>query len=146
MPQDKIGIIGGSGLYDIKGIKAVRAIKVKTPFGDPSDEYITGKLESRDVIFLPRHGKGHNLLPGELNYRANIYGMKALGAGAIISISAVGSLKKELKPLDIVVPDQFVDRTNQARKMTFFVDVMAAHRSSSAPPWPTLSKSLVAAW
>ncbi len=143
MLKDKIGIIGGSGLYDIKGIKDVRRVKVKTPFGEPSDEYTTGALEGREIVFLPRHGRGHNILPGELNYRANIYGMKKLGASAVISVSAVGSLKKELRPLDIVVPDQFVDRTNQARKMTFFGDGIAAHIAFAEPVCPVLAKILV---
>ena len=143
MLKGRVGIIGGSGLYDIEGIKDVKAVKVKTPFGDPSDEYTTGVLEGQEVVFLPRHGKGHRRLPSEVNYRANIYGMKSLGVEAIISVSAVGSLKKELRPLDIVVPDQFVDRTNQARKMTFFGDGIAAHIAFAEPVCPELSMVLV---
>ncbi len=143
MVKGKIGIIGGSGLYDIEGIENVRSVRVETPFGFPSDEYTIGTLEGRDVVFLPRHDKAHRLLPSEVNYRANIYGMKKLGVERIISISAVGSLRKELKPLDIVVPDQFVDRTNQARQMTFFGGGIAAHIAFAEPVCPVLAKTLV---
>ncbi|MFH1478848.1 MAG: S-methyl-5'-thioadenosine phosphorylase [Candidatus Omnitrophota bacterium] len=129
----KIGIIGGSGLYNIDGLNNIKEVKVDTPFGDPSDSYITGSLEGIDVAFLPRHGKGHRILPTELNYRANIYGFKKLGVEKIVSISAVGSFKKELKPLDIVLPDQFVDRTNQARKTTFFGEGIVGHISFADP-------------
>ena len=136
----KIGIIGGSGLYQIEGLKDIKEVKINTPFGDPSDKYITGKLEGTELAFLPRHGKGHRILPTELNYRANIYGMKKLGIEQIVSISAVGSFKKELRPLDIVLPDQFVDRTNQARKTTFFGEGIAAHISFAEPVCPDLRK------
>jgi len=129
----KIGIIGGSGLYKIEGLEDVKEVKLDTPFGKPSDSYITGKIQGVEVAFLPRHGKGHSILPTELNYRANIYGMKKLGVEELISISAVGSLKKELKPLDIVLPDQFVDRTNQARKTTFFGEGIVGHISFAEP-------------
>lgn len=129
----RIGIIGGSGLYQIDGLKDIKEIKVTTPFGEPSDSYIAGNLEGVDVVFLSRHGRGHRISPTELNYRANIYGMKKLGVERIISMSAVGSFKKELKPLDIVLPDQFVDRTNQARKTTFFDNGIAAHISFADP-------------
>ncbi len=129
----KIGIIGGSGLYNIEGIKVIKAEKIKTPFGEPSDEFIIGELEGKEVVFLPRHGKGHRILPTELNYRANIYGMKKLGVERIISVTAVGSLKKELKPLDMVTVNQFVDRTNQARKTTFFGEGAVAHIAFSHP-------------
>jgi len=129
----KIGIIGGSGLYKIDGLLDIKEVKLDTPFGSPSDSYITGKLGGAEVVFLPRHGRGHRILPSELNYRANIYGMKKLGVEQIISISAVGSFKKELKPLDIVLPDQFVDRTNQARKTTFFGDGIVGHISFAEP-------------
>ena len=118
MTNGRIGIIGGSGLYNIEGITDVENIKVETPFGDPSDLFITGKLEGKDVVFLPRHGKTHSILPSELNFRANIYGMKKLGVERIIAVSAVGSMKEEIKPLDIVIPDQFIDRT-QGRIGTF---------------------------
>ncbi|MFH1995995.1 MAG: S-methyl-5'-thioadenosine phosphorylase [Candidatus Omnitrophota bacterium] len=137
-----IGIIGGSGLYEIDGIHGIHQVTVETPFGSPSDSYTVGEFEGIKVVFLPRHGKGHRLLPGELNYRANIYGMKKLGVERIISVSAVGSLKRELKPLDIVIPDQFVDRTNQGRKMTFFGDGVAAHVSLADPVCGDLAKVL----
>ena len=109
----RVGIIGGSGFYDIEGVKNVRKIKVTTPFGKPSDDFVTGTLEGKEVVFLARHGKGHSILPSEINYRANIYAMKKLGVEKIISISACGSLRKDMKPLDIIVPDQYVDRTNR---------------------------------
>lgn len=134
----KIGIIGGSGLYKIDGLKDIKEVKIDTPFGEPSDDYIIGNLEGSEIVFLPRHGRGHGILPTELNYRANIYGMKKLGVEQIISISAVGSYKKELKPLDIVLPDQFVDRTNQARKTTFFGEGIVAHISFAEPVCPEL--------
>lgn len=138
----KIGIIGGSGFYDMEGVKDVRRVKVDTPFGDPSDDFIAGTLEGKEVVFLARHGKGHSILPSEINYRANIYGMKKLGVDRIISISACGSLRKEIKPLDIVVPDQYVDRTNQARRMTFFGDGIVGHVAFAEPVCGTLSKEL----
>ncbi len=129
----KIGVIGGSGLYDIEGLKNINSIKVDTPFGRPSDELISGSLGNKEVVFLPRHGKGHKILPSELNYRANIYAMKKLGVERIISVSAVGSLKKELKPGDFVLVDQFVDRTNQARPTTFFGEGIVAHVALADP-------------
>lgn len=136
----KIGIIGGSGLYQIDGLKDVREVKVDTPFGEPSDNYIIGNLEGVEVAFLARHKRGHTIMPTELNYRANIYGMKKLGVERVISISAVGSFKKELRPLDIVLPDQFVDRTNQARKTTFFGNGIVAHISFAEPVCSDLRK------
>ena len=129
----KIGIIGGSGLYDMEGIKNKKMEKLSTPFGEPSDEFMLGKLEGKEVVFLPRHNRSHSVLPTDLNYRANIYGMKKLGVERIVSISAVGSLRENLKPLDMVVPDQFVDRTNQARRSTFFGDGIVAHISFADP-------------
>jgi len=138
----RIGIIGGSGFYNIEGIKEVKKVKVTTPFGDPSDEFITGTLEGKEVVFLARHDKGHKLLPSKINYQANIYGMKKLGVERIISVSACGSLKEELKPLDIVIPDQFVDRTNQARRMTFFGDGIVAHIQFAEPTCHDLSRAL----
>lgn len=123
----RIGIIGGSGLYKIEGVKKLKAVSVKTPFGKPSDKFITGELGGKEVVFLPRHGVGHRIPPNKINYRANIYGMKKLGAERIISVTACGSLKEELKPLDFVVVDQFVDRTNYAREMSFFTDGIVAH-------------------
>lgn len=141
----KIGIIGGSGLYDIEGIKNIRRLSLATPFGKPSDAYITGNLSGREVVFLPRHGIGHRISPSEINYRANIYGMKKLGVERIISLSACGSLKEELRPLDFVIPDQFVDRTNQAREMTFFRKGIVAHVSFAEPVCPELTKAVYAA-
>ena len=141
----KIGIIGGSGFYNIEGIKDIGKVNVKTPFGDPSDEFITGVLGGRGVVFLARHGKGHKVLPSEINYRANIYGMKKLGVSEIISVSACGSLKEELKPLDIVIPDQFIDRTNIGRLMTFFGDGIVAHIPFADPVCPRVAKSLAEA-
>lgn len=138
----KIGIIGGSGFYDIEGMDKIKGVKVDTPFGDPSDEYITGMLEGQEMVFLARHGKGHRLAPEEINYPANIYGMKKLGVERIISVSACGSLRKELKPTDIVVPDQLVDRTNQARTMTFFGNGIVAHVGFAEPYCHELSKVL----
>ncbi|MDP3790614.1 MAG: S-methyl-5'-thioadenosine phosphorylase [Candidatus Omnitrophota bacterium] len=138
----KIGIIGGSGFYHIDGIKDIKEVKVKTPFGDPSSEFITGGLEGKEVVFLARHDKGHRILPSEINYRANIYGMKKLGVERIISVSACGSLKEELKPLDIVIPMQFVDRTNYGRQMTFFGSGIVAHIQFAEPICPHLSKAL----
>lgn len=137
-----IGIIGGSGFYNIDGIKKVKKIRLETPFGDPSDEFVAGVLDGKEIVFLARHDRGHKLLPSEINYRANIYGMKSLGAERIISVSACGSLKQELKPLDIVIPDQFVDKTNQARHMTFFGEGIVAHIQFAEPVCPDLSKAL----
>ena len=138
----RIGIIGGSGFYNMEGVKDVRKVKVTTPFGKPSDDFVIGNLEGVEVVFLSRHGKGHSILPSEINYRANIYAMKKLGVEKIISISACGSLKKEMKPLDIVVPDQYVDRTNQARRMTFFGDGIVGHVAFAQPVCGSLSKEL----
>ena len=145
MMAGKIGIIGGSGFYHIDGIKNVKKVSVHTPFGEPSDDFMTGSLGGRDVVFLARHGKEHKILPGEINYRANIYAMKKLGVTQIISVSACGSLKEELKPLDIVIPDQFVDRTNMGRVMTFFGDGIVAHIPFADPVCESLSKSLAEA-
>src|SRR5437868_4144969 len=127
-----VGIIGGSGLYQIEGITKVKEVTVKTPFGAPSDKFITGELEGIPVVFLPRHGRGHRISPSEINYRANIYGMKKLGVEAILSVSACGSLKEELKPMDFVVPDQFLDRT-RSRISTFFTDGIVAHVAFADP-------------
>jgi len=138
----RIGIIGGSGLYGIEGFENKKWVRVDTPFGKPSDEYLIGKLNSEEVVFLPRHGRGHTVLPSQLNYRANIFGMKKLGVEYLISFSAVGSFRKEIKPLDLVIIDQFVDRTNQARRMTFFGDGVVAHISFAEPICPVLSEVL----
>jgi len=130
--QAEIGIIGGSGLYSMPGFSDVNEVKVQTPFGDPSESYVLGVLEGRRVAFLARHGRGHRILPTELNFRANIHGFKQLGVERIISVSAVGSLKEEHKPLDFVVPDQFFDRTRH-RVDTFFGDGIVAHISMADP-------------
>jgi 5'-methylthioadenosine phosphorylase len=132
LSQAEIGIIGGSGLYSMPGLADVREVQQPTPFGDASDAYVLGSLEGRKVAFLARHGRGHRLMPTELNFRANIYGFKQLGVERILSLSAVGSLKEEHKPLDFVVPDQFFDRTRH-RVDTFFGDGIVAHVSFADP-------------
>src|SRR5580704_7757875 len=117
--QAEIGIIGGSGLYSMAGLERARELRVKTPFGEPSDAFVVGTLEGRRVAFLARHGRGHRLLPSEINYRANLYAMKLAGVKRLISVSAVGSLREELRPLEFLIPDQFFDRT-KGRISTFF--------------------------
>ena len=129
----RIGIIGGSGLYDIEGFTHRKSVRVKTPFGASSDAYVTGTLAGRGVVFLPRHGRGHRITPGELNHRANIWGMKKLGVTHIISVSAVGSLQEQYKPLDIVLVDQFFDRTKKSLEHTFFGRGIVAHVGFSDP-------------
>jgi 5'-methylthioadenosine phosphorylase len=131
-PNAKIGIIGGSGLYNMPGFTEKSEVRLETPFGDPSDAYVVGKLAGKDVAFLPRHSRGHRISPSELNFRANIYGMKMLGVERIISLSAVGSLKEEHKPTDFVVADQFFDRT-AGRVSTFFGEGLVAHVSMAHP-------------
>ena len=126
MRDAKIGVIGGSGLYQMAGLTDVEEVRVSTPFGDPSDAFIIGRIADVSVAFLPRHGRGHTLIPTEIPFRANIYAMKTLGVERIISASAVGSLREELRPMDIVFPDQFFDRTRQ-RVSTFFGGGIAAH-------------------
>lgn len=138
----RIGVIGGSGLYKIDGITNVREVAVETPFGEPSSKFILGELEGKELAFLPRHGIGHRISPTEINYRANIYGMKKLGVERIISVSACGSLKEELRPMDFVVVDQFVDRTNYGREMTFFRDGVVAHIEFSHPVCDVLSRQI----
>lgn len=133
-----VGIIGGSGLYSMPGFEAHDEIEIETPFGNPSDAYIVGKLEGVDVAFLARHSRGHRISPSELNFRANIYGMKKLGVQRIISLSAVGSLKEEHKPLDFVIPQQFFDRT-RSRVSSFFGDGVVAHISFADPVCPQLT-------
>ena len=139
MSQAEIGIIGGSGLYHMPGFSDVHEVRQPTPFGDPSDSYILGTLEGRSVAFLARHARGHKLLPSELNFRANIYGFKQLGVERIVSVSAVGSLKEEHKPLDFVIPDQFFDRTRH-RVDTFFGDGIVAHIGFGDPICADLAK------
>ena len=141
MSQAEIGIIGGSGLYAMPGLSAVREVRQETPFGDPSDVYVLGMLEGRKVAFLARHGRGHRILPTELNFRANIYGFKQLGVERIVSVSAVGSLKEEHKPLEFVIPDQFFDRTRH-RVDTFFGEGVVAHIAFADPICPELAKAV----
>lgn len=131
--KNRIGIIGGSGLYDIDGIQNIQQTSVYTPFGDPSDAFTVGELSGKEVVFLPRHGKGHKLMPSEINHQANIWAMKKLGVNWIISVSAVGSFKKEIRPMDIVLVDQFFDRTKQSTKHTFFGDGLVAHIMFAKP-------------
>jgi 5'-methylthioadenosine phosphorylase len=140
----EIGIIGGSGLYSMPGLKAIREEKIETPFGDPSDSFILGELEGHSVAFLARHGRGHRLLPSELNFRANIYAMKKLGVERIVSVSAVGSLKEEHKPTDFVIPDQFIDRTF-LRKSTFFGDGIVGHVGFGDPVCATVAAAAAGA-
>ena len=135
MTKAEIGIIGGSGLYNMPGLERVREARVTTPFGKPSDAYSLGVLEGRQVAFLARHGRGHVLMPSEINYRANIYGLKKLGVTRIISVSAVGSLREDMRPLDVVLPSQFLDRT-VSRSSTFFGGGLVAHIGFSDPVCP----------
>ena len=141
MTQAKIGVIGGSGLYKMDALKDIEEIELETPFGKPSDTLIVGKLEDTTVAFLPRHNRNHTLLPSELPFRANIYAMKKLGVEYIISASAVGSLKEEVKPLDMVVPDQFIDRTKN-RASTFFGEGIIAHIAFGDPICNNLAQIL----
>lgn len=144
MAKAEIGIIGGSGLYNIPGLTDVREERVETPFGEPSEVFVLGTLERRKVAFLARHGKGHRILPTELNFRANIYAMKKLGVTSILSVSAVGSLKEEHKPTDFVVPDQFIDRTF-ARESTFFGNGVVGHVAFGDPVCPLVVDTFVKA-
>jgi 5'-methylthioadenosine phosphorylase len=139
--KPSIGIIGGSGLYGMSGLTDTKAVRVKTPFGDPSEVIVVGLLEGKRVAFLARHGRGHRLLPGEINYRANIYALKTLGVERIISVSAVGSLQEDLRPGEFLVADQFVDRTRN-RVSTFFGEGLVAHVSFAHPTCAELSAVL----
>ena len=136
----KVGVIGGSGFYEL--LENAREVTIDTPFGSPSDSYFLGEIEGVPVAFLPRHARGHRILPGEVNFRANIWGMKALGVRYVLSASAVGSLKEELRPLDVVVPDQLFDRT-KARPSTFFGDGVVVHMGFADPFCPYVSGLLV---
>jgi len=144
LSQAKIGIIGGSGLYSMPGLSDVQELRQETPFGDPSDAYVLGRLEGREVAFLARHGRGHSISPSELNFRANIYGFKQLGVERIVSVSAVGSLKEEHKPLEFLIPDQFVDRTRH-RVDTFFGEGIVAHIAFADPVCPQLADTVLRA-
>jgi len=141
MPEARLGVIGGSGLYQIEGLTDVEEVRVKTPFGDPSDAIVLGTLEGERVAFLPRHGRGHRISPTEIPVRANIYALKSLGVERIISVSAVGSLKETLPPLDLVIPDQLLDRT-RSRVGSFFGGGMVVHVGFADPFCPALSQAL----
>jgi 5'-methylthioadenosine phosphorylase len=143
MTKHRIGLIGGSGLYHLEGFTGQKWVKVKTPFGEPSDDFLTGELAGRQVVFLPRHARGHRLLPSELNHRANIYGMKKLGVDWIISVSAVGSLQEKYRPCDIVLVDQFLDRTKRSSEHTFFGRGIVAHVALAEPICPELRQLLL---
>jgi 5'-methylthioadenosine phosphorylase len=138
----EIGIIGGSGLYSMPGFHAEEEMRIDTPWGAPSEVYVAGELSGRKVAFLARHGRGHRISPSELNFRANIWGFKLLGVERILSLSAVGSLKAEHKPLDFVIPDQFFDRT-RGRPSTFFGDGLVAHISLADPVCPEVSQTIL---
>ena len=145
MSIPKIGLIGGSGLYSIDGFSDQKWVRVKTPFGAPSDEFLTGRLAGREVVFLPRHGRGHRILPGELNHRANLWAMKKLGVAWVISVSAVGSLQAKYKPCDLVLVDQFIDRTKRANEHSFFGAGIVAHIAFADPICEELRQLLLTA-
>ncbi len=138
-----VGVLGGSGLYDMEGLKDVREVRIRTPFGSPSDAVILGTLEGVRVAFLSRHGRGHRLNPSEINYRANIYALKSLGVSRVISVSAVGSMKEAIRPGEMVFPDQFIDLTKR-RASTFFEGGMVAHVAFGQPICPSLAQALAA--
>jgi len=141
MPQAKIGVIGGTGLYDIEGLTALEEVNIDTPFGKPSDTIIVGKLEGVGIAFLPRHGKGHRISPTEIPARANIYALKSLGVERIIAVSSAGSFKQEIKPGDLVIPDQLIDRT-RSRVNSFFGEGIVVHIPFAEPFCPVLSQIL----
>lgn len=142
--EPAVGVFGGSGLYDIQGLESVREIEISTPFGAPSDAYVTGILGGKRMVFLPRHGRGHRISPTEINFRANVWGMKKLGVTRIVSVSAVGSMREDVAPGDFVVVDQFFDRTRH-RQDTFFGDGVVAHVMFADPVCPEVRRTLVAA-
>ncbi len=144
MATIKIGVIGGSGLYQMEGLKKVRKVAVKTPFGKPSDVFVCGLLSGAELVFLPRHGRGHRWLPTEVNFRANIFAMKKLGVERIIAVSAVGSLRQQIAPGHVVIPHQFIDRTTQ-RPSTFFGQGIVAHVSLADPFCKVVSQKLIEA-
>lgn len=143
-PRKIIGVLGGSGLYEMAGLSSVREVAVETPFGAPSDAYIVGELGDVRLVFLPRHGRGHRLLPSEINYAANLHGMKQLGVEYVLSVSAVGSLREHIRPGDVVVPDQFIDRT-RGRRNTFFGGGVVGHVSFADPVCAGLRALLIEA-
>jgi 5'-methylthioadenosine phosphorylase len=142
MPEARIGVIGGSGLYEMEGMTGVDEVKVKTPFGEPSDSIVVGDLDGKTIAFLPRHGRGHRFTPTEMPVRANIYALKSLGVEWIISVNAVGSLKEDVHPLDIVVPDQLIDRTKSRVNSFFDGTGLVAHLPFAEPFCPVLSDIL----
>jgi len=144
MPQAKIGVIGGTALYDIEGLTDIEKINIDTPFGKPSDAIITGKLDGVGIAFLPRHGKGHRISPTEVPYRANIYALKSLGVEHIIAINSVGSFRQEIKPGDLVIPDQLIDRT-RSRVNSFFSEGIVVHIPFAEPFCPVLSQIVLEA-
>ena len=141
MSEKIVGVIGGSGLYEMEGLEEIQRVSVATPFGDPSDSFIVGRMEGLKLVFLPRHGRAHRIQPSSLNFRANIYGMKKLGVQWIIGVSAVGSMKETIHPGNMVIPDQFIDRT-VGRPSTFFSDGIVGHVSFADPVCPELSQIL----
>lgn len=145
MSQHRVGVIGGSGLYHIEGFTGQKWVSVRTPFGSPSDEFLLGTLANREVVFLPRHGRGHRILPSELNHRANIWALKKLNVAWVISVSAVGSLQAKYRPCDIVLPDQFLDRTKQSAAHTFFGRGIVGHVAFAEPICAELRKILLRA-
>src|SRR5437867_4441316 len=144
LPRARIGIIGGSGLYEVEGIADLQEVRVDTPFGAPSDAYVVGAFRGQPVAFLPRHGRGHRISPTELNSRANVFGFKLLGVESLVSVSAVGSMREEIRPLDVVVPDQLVDRTRQ-RANSFFGGGIVVHTGFADPFCTNVSARLAAA-
>ena len=141
MSEAAIGVIGGSGLYELPGMTDVRWRRLRTPFGDPSDEFCVGRYGAQPVVFLSRHGRGHPLMPSELNFRANIWGLKSLGVEWVVSVSAVGSMKEKIEPLHLVIPDQFFDATKR-RVSSFFGDGIVAHVGMAEPVCPDLATAL----
>lgn len=141
MPERVIGVIGGSGIYELENLTGVEEVRVETPFGPPSDAYVVGELDGIKMVFLARHGRGHRILPHEINYRANIFGMKTLGVQWLVSLSAVGSMREDIRPGDMVVVDQFFDRTH-GRASTFFGGGIAAHVAFGDPVSPVLARVL----
>jgi 5'-methylthioadenosine phosphorylase len=144
LDKARVGVIGGSGLYDMKGLRNLREVRLRTPFGSPSDAYLTGTLDGVPMVFLPRHGRGHRIQPSDLNFRANIWGMKKLGVEWLVGVSAVGSMKEEIRPGDIVAVDQFIDRTAR-RASSFFGDGIVGHIAMADPVCGPLHDALVKA-
>ncbi|MDO8431037.1 MAG: S-methyl-5'-thioadenosine phosphorylase [Candidatus Binatus sp.] len=144
MAHNVLGVIGGSGFYQMKGLEKVEQLTLQTPFGEPSDPFYQGRIGDLEVVFLARHGRGHRLLPSEINFRANVFGMKQLGVTHLVSISTAGSLKEEIHPGELIVPDQFIDRTFR-RPQTFFGDGLVVHVSLASPVCADLARSLVGA-